>query len=146
MDEYCDPVKALNYAKRVAFRMSKDPEMGSIAGRCALKALKTFDGTRGVPMKRWIARIVRLTVHYHWRREARRREVQKSELWWEAVYSVDDPFIERDVDAWTWTLLHRYHVEKWCLDAMARQYETSVSVVRRLIREAEGRLREAYGS
>lgn len=136
--------KLLAFAKRVAYNMSSDPEMGSIAGIALHRAVSTYDDTRGVPLKRWIARQVKIGVWNYWRRVRDRHEEHQSEVWWGGVFVMDTPEIqELPIPAFDWKLLCEYYIEKWPLDVVARRYDTTVYGARKLLRQAEARLVEA---
>jgi DNA-directed RNA polymerase specialized sigma24 family protein len=136
--------ETLAYAKRVAFRMSRDPEAESLAGVAAWSAHREFDGTRNVPYKRWIAVCVRMAVYHHWRKRARRPEETRQDLFWEDVYSLD----EIDLDS-TWTedfqLLTESFVDRWPLDVIARRHGMTVYAVRKRLAEAKEQFLHAQG-
>lgn len=126
--------------------MSADPEMGSIAGRMAWRAIRTYNPSLGVPAKRYLAVLVKRAVWDYWRKvKVRNREEQKCAEWWAAeepaVYDERVP----DVSPEDWELLVRYHVDKWPLDVMARRFfgGTTVYSIRKHLRAAEQRFRLA---
>lgn len=65
----------LDYAQRIANKMSRDPEVLSLAGLAAWKAQQTFNEDKNVPEKRWIALIVKQHIWGYWRELKSRREV-----------------------------------------------------------------------
>lgn len=71
--------RALEYAKRVAFRMSRDPEVESIAAEAAWRAVDSYDGR--IPLERWIALRVRYSVWAYWRSRAKERHFDITEWW-----------------------------------------------------------------
>jgi DNA-directed RNA polymerase specialized sigma24 family protein len=126
------------YAIRVAYSMSKDPEVESIANAIVVRALRTYDFS--IPLKRWVARLVKMAIWDYWRELKRRREVSMSEEWWEEVYDKQTEAVELPVEGEELQMLCEKHLEKWCLDVIARRHNTTVYQVKRTIREAEAKL------
>ncbi len=135
----------LNYAKRVAFKMWKDPEAESIAGFAALRAMRSFDPSKEVPTRRWVARFVKQRIWQHWRKRAQRREELHTELWWEHVAETP-PIEDLGFDPIDMKFLYEYFIEKWCLDVIARRYGVTVYSVKLRIAASVARLKEVHGA
>ena len=76
---------AVRFAQKIARKMSKDPEVDSLAGEAAWRALYTWDATKNVKLSWWIAQLTKQSVQYYWRRLKKLREREKllDELWWQ---------------------------------------------------------------
>jgi hypothetical protein len=138
-NELC--AQLLPYAVRVARAMWKDPEAESIAGFATLKGVRSFDPTRNVPIERWIARRVRLSIWYHWRERAKRGPELHDTVWFEEVYelaTIDEH--EPDIDLSDWKMLYEHHVEGCCTDVLADRYGVPVKWMRQMLVWAEARL------
>lgn len=131
----------LKYAKRVAFKMSQDPEMASIAGSAALRAARSYNGQ--VPIQRWVALCVKRQVWDYWRRNAKRREEQKELGWWtEEICTYDEAKPTAELPQPELQLLTEYYIDKWPLDVLARRHDTTIYGVRKLLKAAEAKLLE----
>ncbi len=139
-----DYSEALEYAQRVAFRMSVDVETQSIAGVSARRAVDTFDPTLGVPIKRHIARCVKMDIWSYWRKIKHRREEQKESMWWEEVWCFDEPEEELRVSTDDWQLLHEHYTDRWPMDVIARRRNTTIYQIKKMLRAAEQRFVSAY--
>lgn len=119
--------------------MSKDPEVESIAGRAAWRAHRTYDPSRNVPWKRWVARITRMAVWYYWRERAKLREENPTEMWWEEVYVAEPRETDIELDRDDFRMLCESFVEKWPADVIARRYNVPTATMRRMLEDAENR-------
>lgn len=139
------PKECLEYAIRVARMMGKgkDPELESLAGMCALRAIRSFDPKHNVPEKRWIARIVRVRIWDYWRKMAKLREENFSEVWWEKSVYIFPEKLYDELGPVDFKLLYEYYVEKWCLDVVARRADITEYEAKKRIRAAVARLKEA---
>ena len=145
--------KMLEHAKRVAFRMSRDPEVESLAGLAAWHAYQTYDEAKS-NWRTWTGRLVKQEVIMYWRELKRRREWQMSQLHaniegdpvaFEAVVAYADPDSdshENLVDG-DWQLLTEYYIEGWPLDVVARENNMSIYTARKTIAAAVARLQHA---
>src|SRR4051812_4111950 len=135
-----DLAEAIVYARKVAFRMSRDPEMESIAGRAAWRAVRTYNGKLRDP-KRWVARLVRQGVWNYWRYKARIREEQH-DLALELA-----PAVERDtpldIPQHDFQLLWERYVDKWPLDVIASRHGVPRLWMKRMLALAMERLQDA---
>lgn len=128
--------RAIKYARRIAYKMSKDPEMDSVAAVAAWKATTSYDGR--IPFEAWVATCTKRDVWYYWRKEARHKMDQLEY----DVPSTHEEGEELDISREDWRLLVEYYVEKLPLDVLARKYSTSKLRVRRMIQGAVDRLKE----
>jgi hypothetical protein len=145
MDATFTPEAAARYAMRVARRMSKDPEALSIANKAGWNAYRTFDSTRGVPWKRWVAACTKRAVWYMWRSQARGRTELRNEVWWEKnAISFDEPSDELRIPTWDWQLLCMYYIDRWPLDVVAKRTNDSIAGVREKLANARRKFLEAY--
>lgn len=141
----------LEHAKRIARRMSRDPEVESLAGLAAWHAYKTYDETKS-HWRTWTGRLVKQEVIMYWRELKRRRETQMSQLMnrqefdgrptaFEATVVYIDPGDTheklRDGD---WQLLCEYYIDGWPLDVVARENNMSINTARQTIKAAIARL------
>ena len=134
--------ECLKYALRVAYKMSGDPEMGSIAGEAAWIAWSFYDPTKGVPEERWIARTVRLAVWDYWRRKAKRKEEQ-AELWLQMNASTNDE-PESDplpITDWERLLLWERYVDGLSFAIIAKRRGINVKIVTQCIDNTVQRLK-----
>lgn len=131
----------LPFAIRVARKMTWDPEAESIAAIAMLKALRAYDESKGVPLKRWIAYCVKIDVYHYWRKVKVRAKVElRSEEWWEAgecLASYDDEICEAELPPILFQMLYDHYVNHWAIDVIARRYGLSIHYARLWI--AEGR-------
>src|SRR5687768_10650224 len=88
----------LKYGKAVAWCYAHHPDAVDLAGGAVARAIRTFDSTLGVPIKRWVARLVKQAIIAHWRKRAARPEVLKDEEFWykKAVAPAEDQPSEVD--------------------------------------------------
>lgn len=158
--------KAVQYAQKIARKMSKDPEVDSIAGEAAWRALYTYDIKRNVKLSWWVAQLTKQAVVQYWRRMSRLREHEKlmDELWWAEqtpvgrlpgkdlpVHSSDDNLRHRlsqdeeelATNPVDWQLLVEIFVLKWPLDVIARERSISLGEARRRKMAAIARLEAA---
>lgn len=137
---------ALRYAKRVACRMMpRDCEAESLAGEAALRALRTYDPGRAVPMERWISICVRTDVWCYWRQRSRQSETFHDEQWWEENEPVAPEVDEVELPCQDWQILVETYIQRWPIDVVARERGISVYAARKLLRAAEARLERAIG-
>ena len=129
----------LKFAKKIALRMSKDPEVESIAGNALLRALRTYDGR--VHLYGWISVCVKMEVRDFWRRHNRIKFMP--ETWWENVYEVEEP-ATIDMDPYYWQILCEKYLEKWPLDVVARRHGKTVYRIRKDLEAAITAFQEAY--
>ena len=153
---------AVRYAQRIARKMSNDPEVDSLAGEAAWRALYTYDLQRGVKLSWWIAHLTKQAVQYYWRRliKLRKHEKLMDALWWEEQshrgrvsekkYEGEDNLCLRvtededvDVTATDWQLLVESFVLKWPLDVIARERGISIGEAQRIRTAAISRLERA---
>lgn len=129
---------ALAYAKRVAFNMSGDPEMESIAGSAAWRAVRTYRVEKG-PLKRWIARCVKTQVWCYWRAMKLRRtdQVEPEELEEAIAPAAEEPL---GICYFDYKMLYEHYIDRLPLDVMARKYDTNKRGVRRMLDTAIERL------
>lgn len=139
----------LEHAKRVTRRMSRDPEMESLAGLAAWHAFKTYDPEKS-HWRTWVGRLAKQEVIMYWRQLKQRREKQMSQLlsrtdetpFFEATVVYNDPDTDRhDLLAnGDWQLLTEYYIENWPLDVVARRNNMTIGVARQTIAAAVARL------
>lgn len=156
---------AVKFAIRIARKMSNDPEVDSLAGEAAWRALYTYDERRGVKLSWWIAQLAKQSVQYYWRRIAKLREREKfmDELWWKEQsklgrigsraehYEEDNKLLrsanadeqELDISRDDWQLLVESLIQKWPLDVIARERGISLHQARKLRNAAIARLEAA---
>lgn len=84
--------KWMRFAHRVAVKYAKrwDPEFISLANRALLRAIRSYDESKGVPLYGWIAFLVRRAIAYYWRRNKRLRTIQ-DQLFWDSVPAREEP-------------------------------------------------------
>jgi hypothetical protein len=131
--------EAADYAMRIASKMSRDPEALSVANENAERALRTFDETKGVPVQRWVAFVVRQSIWDMWRRKARHpEELCEEEFWFDVSTPRDNghecPLL--GLDPVVWTILCEHYVEKWCIDVVAKRHGMTVYAARKLMKQA----------
>lgn len=157
---------AVRYAQRIARKMSNDPEVDSLAGEAAWRALYTYNQERNVKLSWWIAQLTKQAVQYYWRRVAKLREREKlmDELWWQEqsqlgrvstrksdIYEEDNRVLrhreweERDLEISRddWQLLVESIILKHPLDIIARDRGISLHAARKLRKAALSRLEKA---
>jgi hypothetical protein len=159
---------AVKYAQKIARKMSKDPEVDSVAGEAAWRALYTYDVKRNVKLSWWIAHLTKQGVQYYWRslNKLREREKLLDELWWmeqsdlgrvprdrgrqQHHYEEDNLAIRLrkddeslDVDKDTWQLLVESFILKWPLDVIARERGVSIHAARAMRTAAISRMEAA---
>ena len=137
--------EAVRFAKRIARKMSKDPEVDSLAGEAAWKALYTYDQSRGVKLSWWIAQLTKQSVQYYWRKMAALREREKlmDELWWKEVASQAPSAPEMPIASTDWQLLVESYILRWPLDVIARERGVSITEATAMRKAAVARLEAA---
>jgi len=141
--------EALKYAIRVARAMVKDQEADCLAGIAAWHAYTSFDPTRGLEWKRWVALCTRQTIYQWWRKLHRRGEKHLSALDQEQAEEAsakiamldEPPFDELSVN--DRQLLHEHHVDRWPLDVIAKRRGITVYEAKKLVAAARARLAAA---
>lgn len=158
---------AVKYAQKIARKMSKDPEVDSLAGEAAWRALYTWDRAKNVKISWWIAHLTKQSIQYYWRKMSKLREHEKllDELWWQEqsqLGRVDDrvghvhyrednrtlrhrEWEERDLEISRedWQLLVESLVLKHPLDVIARDRGISRCAATKLRAAALSRLEAA---
>jgi DNA-directed RNA polymerase specialized sigma subunit len=133
----------LNYAKKVAFSLYQDPEMGSIAGNALLRATRTHDPSK-VTLKAYIRVCVKMEAMDYGRRKSKRREEFHEEPFWEGVQETAPCFeAEIPVSQEDWQLLCEYYIERWPYDVVARRHGVTTYRIRRMLKAAVNRLADA---
>ena len=156
--------EAVRFAQRIARKMSADPEVDSVAGEAAWRAMCSWDSARNVKMSWWIAQLTKQAVIHYWRRLARLRAKEKlrDEIWWQDqamegridAYQNrydDDNLLHRipkegtynDIPAEDFQLLIESYVLRWPLDVIARERGVSLHRARALRNAALSRLEAA---
>lgn len=136
--------EAVQFAQKIARKMSKDPEVDSLASEAAWRALYSYDESRNVKLSWWIAQLTKQSVQYYWRKMAKLREKEKlmDELWWqEQSHRQRDDSL--DVVASDWQLLIESFVLGYPLDVLARDRGLSLHEVQKLRKAAISRLEAA---
>lgn len=135
---------AVKFAQRIARKMSKDPEVDSIAGEAAWKALYTYDIKKNVKLSWWIAQLTKQSVQYYWRQLAtlRQRERLMDELWWHKQTKKESND-DLSVPSADWQLLVESFVLRLPLDVLARQRGVSMTVISTMRQAAISRLEAA---
>lgn len=84
----------MRFARRVANRYAGrwDPEYESLAYWATYRAIRTFDPSREVPLRGWVAFMTRRALQGHWRRNKRMRTC--SNLFWDEM--ADDRGSDQD--------------------------------------------------
>lgn len=154
---------AVKYAQKIARKMSRDPEVDSIAGEAAWKALYTYDASRNVKLSWWIAQLTKQVVIHYWRRMSKLREREKmmDELWWQeqsnigriaanATHYEEDNKSNRqtsdeeiNISPDDWQLLVESFILRHPLDVIARDHGMSVGQVKKIRAAAISRLEAA---
>jgi DNA-directed RNA polymerase specialized sigma24 family protein len=133
----------LPFATRVALRTWHDPEAESLAGAALLHALRTYDGR--IPLRRWVARCVKLWIWHYWRkmkvREPWSRTAEEGAFEYAACehefYVDEGPLSDEE-----WQILCERYVDAWAEDVIARRRDMTVYRVRKVIAEATRKLEE----
>ena len=130
------------FAKRVAFKMTGDPEAQSIAGTATLHAIETFDPSYNVPLKRWVARCVKLDIWGYWRKVVARKEEQRSDHWWAHLVEELPPDLTLEISDADRDLLFRKYVLKWPNDVIGNRMDPPQTAwtVRKALKAAIARL------
>jgi DNA-directed RNA polymerase specialized sigma subunit len=135
---------AVRFAQRIARKMSRDPEVDSIAGEAAWRALHSYDIKRNVKLSWWIAQLTKQGVIHYWRKlsKLREREKLKDEIWWaeQALHPRDEESTIKQDD---WQLLVESFVLKWPLDVIARERGLSIGEAKQMRAAAISRLEAA---
>lgn len=135
---------AVKFAQFIARKMSRDPEVDSLAGEAAWRALYTFDKAKNVKLTWWIAQLTKQSVLAYWKRLKRLREQEKfmDELWWEEQAQQQEaeskPILQED-----WELLVESFILKYPLDVIARERGLSITQATKLRKAAISRLENA---
>jgi len=130
--------EAIVYARRVAFKMNKNPEMEEVACLAAWKAVRTYDPSRAVPFKRYLALLVKRRV-YDWQGDRRRQPKTQTDEWWAANEPAIQMLVAADEYSADFQMLVEYYIDKWPLDVLARRHGVSIYKVRKLLRAATAR-------
>lgn len=133
----------MKYGIRVAFKICKDPEAESCGARGARKALLTYDGR--IPVKRWIAFVVRRYVWCYLRQRAKHETTGLSPDWWHTeVYAPAQESGEELVHQQDLQVLVEHYIDGWPLDVIAREHGlSSKHAAAKRINAAKSRLLEA---
>jgi len=152
---------AVRFAQKIARKMSQDPEVDSIAGEAAWRAMCSWDQSKNVKLSWWIAQLTKQSVIHYWRKLARLRAKEKfrNELWWaeqtklgrvseQKLRLSEDNLILRHPDTESeielkfddWQLLVESYILRWPLDVIARERSISLGEARRLRLAAISRL------
>lgn len=155
---------AVSFAQKIARRMSKDPEVDSVAGEAAWRALYTYDLARNVKLSWWIAHLTKQAVICYWRQLSalRKKERLYDQQFWEEqsdhgrfpttkMRYADDNVANRipreDADAPIsqddWQLLVESFILQHPLDVIARDRRISITQARAMRRAAIARLEAA---
>lgn len=161
---------AVRYAQKIARKMSQDPEVDSLAGEAAWRALYTYDQSKNVKLSWWIAQLTKQSVQYYWRRMAKLREREKlmDELWWQEQSNIgrvaetsgrkhayvdgdnltlrlvtDGEELQYDVKREDWQLLIESFIQRWPLDVIAREHGVTIGTARKMRAAAISRLEAA---
>lgn len=131
---------AVKYAQCIARKMSRDPEVDSLAGEAAWRALYTYDKSKNVKLSWWIAQLTKQAVIHYWRKIKRLREQEKfmDELWWEEQSRHEET--ETPVEASDWQLLVESFILQHPLDVIARDRGISLGEARKKRTAAISRL------
>lgn len=116
--------------------------MGSIAGKALWWAIRTFDESKNVPLKRWIARCVKQGVWSYWRQIRVRPDRLATDTGLEDVPENREHPEDLPISREDFKLLIEYYVEKWPLDVVARRYGVGLHTARKMLKAAVSRLRE----
>lgn len=136
---------AVQYAQKIARKMSKDPEVDSVAGDAAWRALYTYRIEKGVKLSWWIAELTKQGVIHYWRQlqALRRKEQLHSEKWWAEQALKQPADQELDVSKEDWQLLVESFVLEWPLDVIARERNIPIDEARAKRKAALSRLEAA---
>lgn len=126
--------EALIYALRVAKALTRDPEGESLAGLAAWYAYRTFDPTKNVPWRRWVAICVKGHLRDYWK-------YKRTESWVETttIAPMDSEPIDELLQT-DWQLLVESFIDKWPMDVIARRRGITIYQVKYMIRAAVARL------
>lgn len=133
---------AVKYAQCIARKMSNDPEVDSIAGEAAWRALYSYDIKKNVKLSWWIAQLTKQAVIHYWRRLKKLREQEKlmDEIWWADQYRDDTEIQTIEIQTTDWQLLVESFILGHPLDVLARDRNISIDAVRRKRKAAISRL------
>lgn len=136
---------AVSYAQKIARKMSKDPEVDSVAGEAAWRALYTYNVSKNVKLSWWIAHLTKQAVQYYWRQLAAIREKEKfmDELWWQEQAASHPPDSGLEISVTDWQLLIESFVMHIPLDVIARDRGITISAVKKIRAAAISRLEAA---
>ena len=138
--------ECLKYAKRVAFNMWKDPEAESIAGISAWTAHRTFDPARGVPIERWVALVTKRDIWSFWRKMRLRKASTCSFQFAEDEVDITPPSYDTetvDIPQAEWMLLVDNHINGIPIDVLARRWGCTTFQMKKFLRAAEQRFKDA---
>lgn len=132
--------EAIKMAQSWARTMSTDPEIDSIAGEAAWRALYTFDAKKNVTIKWWVIQLTKQAIIRYWRQIKRLREREKfmDELWWETQLQSSDT--ETPIANDDWQLLVESFILKHPIDVIARDHNLSLHEARTRRKAAISRL------
>lgn len=133
--------EAVKFAQRIAYKMCKDPDIDSIAGIAAWKALYSYDKSKNVKLSWWIAQLTKQAVIHFWRRQTKLREKEQlmEEAWWEKVQEMEEES-ENNIANEDWQLLVESFILKYPLDVIARDRGVSLSAATKMRKAAISRL------
>jgi DNA-directed RNA polymerase specialized sigma24 family protein len=137
---------AMKYAKRVAYKMSRDPEAESYAHSATIRAIDTYRPATNVPFKRWLARCVKIAIWNWWRSIQRRHEDVVGGGIWDVnvIDNIETQSADLPIPREDWEFLHSYYIDRWPLDVMARRYgRVSVYAIKQRIRDTVARFADA---
>lgn len=129
----------LERAKRAVRRMSKDPELESVAHEATLRAMLTYDVSRNDSLEAWVVFVVKVDAKgYLRKRDSRREEAMAAE-----------PPIPKEqshelcVSREDWELLCEKYIERWNYTAIARKRGCSVNAAKEAVAAAVRRFERA---
>ena len=135
-------MELLHFAKRVAFRASKDPEAESVMHEAVLKAVRAFDPAKQVPLKKWVALVVERDVWCYGRKQKRRAECVEPEILADTLIA-PEWVPEPDIHPADWQIVYERYVKKLPIDVIARVRLITVYEAQKLLKAAEARCKEA---
>lgn len=132
-----NPEELFAYARRIAFKIWKDADAEDAALAATMRCILTFDPSRNVPIKRWLARLVKQAIIHRWRRLRRMHLEPVSEWFMETVVEV--PPLDCEESTEDYVLLYENFVDKWPIDVIARRRGWSIPRTRRMLAAAKSR-------
>lgn len=140
----------LKRGERAATRLSRDPEVESIAGEATLRAIRTYDASKGLAIDIWVVYCVKMDCISYLRQRAHRNEQLRETEWFAERFAfreeeepAEELQLQKLVSPEAWQLLQERFVEGWNRRAMARKRGVTVREVDRLLRIAIEDLRSA---